>query len=189
MDAADIDEVQLILQEQCESAVSAFKRELQRMRTGRASTSLLEGIDVDYYGSKTPLQHLGQVSSPEPRQLLVQVYDASAVESVEKAIRSSDLGFNPSRDGSTLRILVAPLTEESRKDIVKHLHKLAEEIRISVRNHRREANDALKKLEKDGELTKDDVKRGLEKVQGIIDGHISTIDEMLAVKEAEVMEV
>lgn len=189
MDASNEEEVLLVLEEQCDSAIAAFKREMQKIRTGRASTGILEGIDVDYYGSKTPLQHLGQVSSPEPRQLIVQVFDAGAVESVEKAIRSSDLGFNPSRDGNTLRILVPPLTEESRRDIVKVLHKLAEEMRISVRNSRREANDTIKKLEKDNAMTKDDVKRGMDKVQEVIDAHIRTIDSMLVAKEAEIMEV
>ncbi len=189
MDATDLDEVLLVLQELCESAISAFKRELQKIRTGRASAGILEGIEVDYYGNKTPLQHLGQVSSPEPRQLLVQVFDAGAIESVEKAIRSSDLGFNPSRDGNTLRINVPTLTEDSRKEIVKVLHKLAEEMRVSVRSHRRDANDTIKKLEKDKVLTKDDVKLGMEKVQEVIDSHISKIDSMLSAKEAEILAV
>ncbi|MCB0324316.1 MAG: ribosome recycling factor [Bdellovibrionales bacterium] len=189
MAVASPEEVLEQLEEQCESTVQAFKRDLQKMRTGRASTSLLEGVDVDYYGSRTPLVHLGQISSPEPRLLVVQVYDASAVESVEKAIRSSDLGFNPSRDGNTLRIKVAALTEESRKEIVRHLHKLAEEIRISVRNHRREANDLLKKLEKDGDLAKDDSKRSQDKVQKSVDEYIAKIDQLLVAKEKEVMEV
>jgi ribosome recycling factor len=189
MDATDVDEVLLMLQDLCDSAISAFKRELQRIRTGRASAGLLEGIDVEYYGSKTPLQHLGQISSPEPRQLNVQVFDTGAVEAVEKAIRSSDLGFNPSREGNTLRINVPPLTQESRKEIVRMLHKLAEDMRISIRNHRRDANDTLKKLEKDNVLTKDEGKRGMDKVQECIDSHISMVDKMLSVKEAEIMEV
>ena len=189
MDASDLDDVMLFLEEQCDSAIGAFKRELQKIRTGRASAGLLEGIEVEYYGSRTPLQHLGQVSSPEARQLVVQVFDTGAVESVEKAIRSSDLGFNPSREGNTLRINVPPLTEESRRDIVRLLHKLAEEMRVSIRNHRRDANDALKKLEKDSTLTKDEVKKGMEKVQVVIDSHIATIDKMLSQKEAEIMEV
>lgn len=187
MDSAD--DILEMLAVQCDESVQAFKRELQKMRSGRASASLLEGIDVDYYGSRTPLNRLGQVSSPEPRLLVVQVYDAGAVAAVDKAIRSSDLGFNPSRDGNTLRINVPALTEETRRDIARHLNKLAEEMRVSVRNHRREANDELKKLEKNGDLAKDDSKRYQDKVQTTIDEYIAKIDAMLAAKEKEIMEV
>lgn len=174
---------------ECQAAIAAFKRDLQKMRTGRASASLLEGISVDYYGSKTALGHLGQISTPEARLIVVQVYDASAAPAVEKAIQSAGLGFNPNREGSVLRVMVPPLTEESRKDIVKHLHKDAEEMRISVRNHRRDANDELKKIEKDGILTKDDSKRAQDKIQKQTDEAIAEIDSLLKAKEAECMEV
>ena len=186
---ADLEEILLEHEDQSEKSVAAFKRDLQKMRTGRASASLLEGIHVDYYGTRTALTHMGQISSPEARLIVVQVYDASAIESVEKAIRSSDLGFNPSRDGNTLRILVAPLTEESRKEIVRHLHKQGEERKVSIRNHRRESNDFVKKLEKDGTLGKDEVKRALEKIQKQTDAFIQEIDSLLQAKEAECMEV
>lgn len=175
--------------EACDSAVDAFKRDLQKMRTGRANTGVLESVMVDYYGAKTALPHLGQISSPEPRLMMVQVYDSSAVDSVVKALRTSEHAFNPSRDGNTLRISVPPLTEETRRDIVKMLHKMAEEIRVSIRNHRRDANDELKKLEKDGEITKDDVKRAQEVIQKQTDAHIARVDEMLKAKEVEVLEV
>ena len=144
---------------------------------------------VDYYGAKTQLSHLGQVSSPEARQLVVQIYDNNAVESVEKAIRSADLGFNPSREGNTLRINVPPLTEQSRKEIVKMLHKMAEEIKVSIRNHRREANDQIKAGEKEGDVSKDDAKRVMESVQAQTDEFIKQVDVHLAAKEAECMEV
>lgn len=186
------DELEVVLaenKEACEKTVDAFKRDMKKMRTGRANASVLEGVTVDYYGSKTSLGHLGQISSPEPRILTVQVYDQSAVESVEKAILSADLGFNPSREGSTLRINVPPLTEETRREIVKRLHKQAEDIRVSIRNHRRDSNDSIKKLEKGGEITKDDAKRALDQIQKHTDESIKQVDEHLVVKEAECMEV
>lgn len=184
-----MEEVLELHKESCESAIEAFRRELQKMRTGRANSAMLDSVMIDYYGSKTALSHLGQVSSPEPQLLVVQVYDAGAVESVEKALRTSEYGYNPSREGNTLRISVPPLTEETRKNIVKILGKTAEDIRVSVRNHRRDANETLKKLEKDSELAKDDAKRLLDQIQKQTDAYIAKIDEMLRAKEVEVMEV
>jgi len=186
------DEISLVLSDHksaCEKAFEAFKRDMKKMRTGRANASVLEGISVDYYGSKTALSHLGQISSPEPRILAIQVFDAGAVEACEKAILSANLGFNPNREGNTLRINVPTLTEESRKEIVKGLHKQAEDIRISIRNHRRDSNDSLKKFEKEGVVSKDDAKKALDKVQKQTDVFIKEIDKHLAVKEAECMEV
>jgi len=174
---------------QCKESVEAFKRELKKVRTGRASTGLVEGITVDYYGSKTPLNSLAQISTPEARLVQLQVYDVNAVEAVEKSIMSSDLGLNPSTEGNVIRIVVPALTEESRKDINKHLSKLSEEFKISVRNHRRDANDALKKMEKDGDITKDDAKRGQDAIQKQTDTHVDQIDELLKAKEQEVLEV
>ena len=176
-------------EKQCQGAIASFKRELQKLRTGRASASLLEGIHVDYYGSKTALSHLGQITAPEARTILIQVYDANAVSVIDKAIRAADLGFNPSREGNTLRIVVPALTEQTRKEIVKHLHKMAEEIRVSIRNHRREANEHIKKLEKDSELTKDDAKKDMDKVQKLTDHYNGEVDKLLAAKEKECMEV
>lgn len=173
----------------CKSAISAFKRELQKVRTGRASASLLEGVMVDYYGSKTALSHLGQITAPEARLILVQVYDSGAVSSVEKAIQSAGLGFNPSREGNTIRIMVPPLTEESRKELVRVLHKMAEDIRVSIRNHRRDALDKVKKLEKDSALTKDESKKAQDRIQKLVDTYTDEVDKMLKAKEAECMEV
>lgn len=175
--------------EECKTAIAAFKRELQKVRTGRASGSVLEGVMVEYYGSKTALSHLGQITTPEPRMIVVQVYDAGAAVAVEKAIHSSGLGFNPSREGNTIRIVVPPLTEETRRDIVKHLHKMAEDYRVSIRNHRRDANDVIKKLEKEGTVAKDEAQKVMEKVQKQTDSAIAELDKVLAQKEAECLEV
>lgn len=174
---------------ECKSAVAAFKRDLQKMRTGRASGSLIENVVVDYYGNKTPVVHLGQISTPEARLIVVQVYDAGAAPAVEKAIRNAGLNFNPTREGNTVRISVPPLTEESRKEIVRHLHKMAEEIKVSIRNHRRDANEGIKKLEKDSVLTKDDAKKTLDRIQKQTDAYTDEVDVLLKQKEAECMEV
>jgi ribosome recycling factor len=174
---------------ECDNAIQALKRELQRFRTGRASPGLLDSVVVDYYGSKTQLMHLAQISTPEPRLIVVQVYDASATVSVEKAIQNAGLGLNPSREGNTLRITVPPLTEESRRELVKRLHKLAEEVRVSARNHRRDANDLAKKLEKDSGLPKDEVSKLTEKIQKQTDATIVEVDKLIEAKEAECLAV
>lgn len=176
-------------EEQCKSAIAAFRKELQKVRTGRASAGLLEGVMVDYYGSKTALSHLGQITAPEPRLIVIQVFDTSAVQSVEKAIQSAGLNLNPSREGNNIRVNLPALTEENRREIVKVLTKHAEEMRVSIRNHRRDANEQVKKLEKDGDLAKDDVKRVLDKIQKQTDLAIVEVDKLLAAKEAECMEV
>ena len=187
--AATLQEILTLHDNECKGAVTAFKRDLQKVRTGRASGSLLEGIMVDYYGSKTALSHLGQITTPEPRMIVVQIYDTNAAPAVEKAIGSAGLGFNPSREGNTIRVVVPPLTEESRKEIVKRLHKSAEDIKVSIRNHRRDANDGLKGLEKDGTLAKDDAGKAHDKVQKQTDAAIAEVDKLLEAKEAECMEV
>lgn len=170
-------------------SVTAFKRELQKVRTGRASTGLIENLQVEYYGSKVPLLQLGQINTPDARSITIQIYDASAAHAVEKAIVTAELGFTPSREGSLIRISIPPLNEERRKEIVKALHKMAEDMRISIRNHRRDANEQIKKLEKDGEATKDDSKRMQDQVQKSTDQFIAQIDKLLAAKEAECLEV
>lgn len=175
--------------EKCEQTIQSYKKDLKKVRTGRASTSILDSVQVDYYGSKTALSHLGQITAPEPRLVVINVFDGSAIESVEKAIRNSNLGLNPSRDGSTIRVHIPALTEESRKELVRHLHKQAEEIRIFIRNHRRDTNESLKKLEKQGGITQDEIKKSLEEVQKQTDAYISVIDGLLKEKEAECMTV
>lgn len=181
-----MDDVLKKLKEEGDKSIDHFKKELGRVRSGRATTTLLEGVTVDYYGSQCPLVQLALVAAPEPRMLTVQVYDRGAVESVEKAILQADLGLNPSRDGTTLRIVVPALTDERRKEIVKKLHKEGEEARVAVRNIRRHAIDTLKKREKDKEVTEDELRRGQQDVQKITDGFIAAIDQLLKKKEEEV---
>lgn len=177
------------LKNSCTKTIEHFKKDLARVRSGRASTGLLEGIQVDYYGAQTPLVQLGLLNVPEPRQVTIQVYDQGAVEAVEKAIIQSDLGLNPSRDGNLIRINIPALTEDRRKELVKKLHKLAEDTRISLRNHRREAIDLLKKKQKDKEISEDDLHRGQDEIQKITDEHTAEVDVLLQAKEKEVMEV
>lgn len=174
--------------EQCQGAVTSFKRDLSKVRTGRASTGLVDQIQVDYYGSRAPLKQLAQISTPEPRMIVMQVYDAGAIQSIEKAIQNSGLGLNPARDGNMIRVSIPPLNEQTRKEIVKQLNKIAEEVRVSIRNHRRDANEAVKKLEKDG-MPKDDVKKVTDKIQKQTDSFIEEVDKMFKAKEAEVLEV
>lgn len=174
--------------EQCQGAVTSFKRDLSKVRTGRASTGLVDGIQVEYYGSRAPLKQLAQISTPEPRMIVIQVYDAGAIPSIEKAIQNSGLGFNPARDGNVIRVSIPPLNEQTRKEIVKQLNKIAEEVRVSIRNHRRDANEGLKKLEKDG-LPKDDGKKAADKIQKQTDAFIEEVDKLFKAKEAEVLEV
>ncbi|MCB0321041.1 MAG: ribosome recycling factor [Bdellovibrionales bacterium] len=176
-------------EDHCESTIQFFRSELGKAKTGRANSGILEGVMVDYYGSPTPLQSLGMVAVAEARMLTVQVYDISAVENVEKAIRQADLGLNPAREGGLIRVPIPALTEDRRKEIVKRLHKNAEEMKVAIRNHRRTTLDHLALLKKDGELSEDAL-NGLKKtVQTVTDKFVARIDEMLKAKEAEVMEV
>ncbi|MCO6429561.1 MAG: ribosome recycling factor [Deltaproteobacteria bacterium] len=174
---------------QCKTAIEHLKKEIGRLRTGRASSALLEGITVEYYGSQVPLIQLGMIATPEPRLITVQVYDGGAVEAVEKAIRQADLGLNPARDGNLIRISIPALTEERRKELIKKLHKLGEECKISLRNHRRDAIDELKKKEKAKEMSSDDLRRGQDEIQKITDRHTSDVDSIMGQKEKEMLEV
>lgn len=177
------------LRQEMERTVNALRRDLARTRTGRASTSLLEGIVVDYYGTRTPLNQLAGLSAPEPRLLVIQAYDKTALAQIERAILQSDLGLVPVNDGKILRVPIPELTEERRRDLVKHIRKVAEDYRVSVRNHRRDALDLLKSLEKDKEITEDDLRRGQEKAQEITKMYIERVDQVLKAKEDEIMEV
>jgi len=177
------------LQKEMEKSVVAFRKDLAKVRTGRASTALLEGIMVDYYGTPTPLNQLANLSAPEPRLLVVQPYDRAAIQGVEKAILKTDLGLTPNNDGRLIRIPIPELTGERRKELVRHVRKVAEEFRVSVRNHRRLAIERLKEMEKKKEITADDLKHSQERVQKITDGFIARIDKVLKTKEEEIMEV
>ncbi len=183
------DEVLVDLRKEMEGTLTAMRRELARTRTGRASTALLEGITVDYYGAKTPLHQLASLAAPEPRLLVVQPFDRSVINDVERAILQSDLGLVPQNDGKLIRVPIPELTEERRRDLVKHVRKVAEEYRVSLRSHRRDANDLLKELEKDGDLTQDELHRGQEKTQDLTKEHTERLDKILKAKEDEIMEV
>jgi ribosome recycling factor len=183
------DEVIQELKKEMERTTAVLRRDLSRTRTGRATTALLEGIVVDYYGTRTPLNQLAGLSAPEPRLLIVQPYDKSALPQIERAVLQSDLGLVPQNDGKIIRIPIPELTEERRRELVKHIRKLAEEYRVSIRNHRRDAIDMLKVLEKDKEITEDDHRRANEKIQVITDEYIQKVDQILKVKEHEIMEV
>jgi ribosome recycling factor len=172
-----------------EDTVNAMRKELTRTRTGRASTALLEGIVVEYYGARTPLNQLATLSAPEPRLLVIQPYDHSAITEIERAILQSDLGLMPQNDGKLIRVPIPELTEQRRKDLVKHVRKIAEDFRVSVRNHRRDANDLLKELQKDGDITEDDLRRGQEKTQELTKENTDRLDKVLKAKEDEIMEV
>ncbi|MBI4524401.1 MAG: ribosome recycling factor [Deltaproteobacteria bacterium] len=176
-------------EKEMEKSVIAFRKDLAKLRTGRASTALLEGIMVDYYGTLTPLNQLANLSAPEPRLLVIQPYDRGAVGNIEKAVLKTDLGLTPSNDGKLIRIPIPELTGERRKELVKHVKKMAEEFRVSIRNHRRLAIEKLKEIEKKKEITEDDLKHAQERVQKMTDDFISKIDKVLKIKEDEIMEV
>jgi ribosome recycling factor len=170
-------------------AVEAMERDFQALRTGRASTSLVERLHVDYYGTQTPLNQLASISVPEPHQIVIQPWDRGVLNAIEKAIQKSDIGLVPNVDGTVVRLNIPALTEERRKDIVRSVHKRMEEARVEVRNLRREANDALKKEERDGTLGADDARRQLDQLQRITDRVIADVDRLGGAKEQEVMEV
>jgi ribosome recycling factor len=172
-----------------DGALEALKREFTGVRTGKASPALLDTVRVEAYGSLVPLNQVATVSAPEPRLLVVQPWDRNMFGPVEKAIQTSDLGLNPSNDGKIIRVPIPALTEERRKEYVRLLHRMAEEARVSVRHSRKEANDEIKKRQKDGEISEDEARRQQDEVQKHTDRHIQSIDEILRHKEAEVMEV
>jgi len=170
-------------------SIEAFKKDLGKIRTGRASFALLDGIKVDYYGTPTPLPQVGTLSVPESRMITVTPWDTKMVGPIEKAIQSSGLGLNPSNDGKMVRIPIPPLTEERRKDLVKVVKKMAEDARIAVRNIRRESLEKVKEREKKKEISEDEMKRWQDRVQKETDSYVKKIDEILKAKEQEIMEV
>jgi ribosome recycling factor len=177
------------LQKEMDSSVGALRKELAKLRTGRASTALLEHVVVDYYGANTPLSQLATINAPEPRLLVIQPYDRNAMANIEKAILKADLGLTANNDGKVIRVPIPHLTEERRKELVKHVKKIGEEYRVSLRNHRRLAIEHLKESEKKKEITADDAKHGQDRVQKITDDFIGRVDKVLKAKEEEVMEV
>ena len=170
-------------------AVAHLKEDLSSVRTGRATPALLNRVTVDYYGSPAPLQQLASMSVPEPRTLMVQPYDKTAIGSIEKAILTSDLGLTPSNDGNVIRLSFPPLTEERRRDLVRQVHARAEDGRVAVRNVRRHHKDEVEKLEKEHEISEDDLKRAEKELQKLTDQHVAEIDDIQRHKEQELMEV
>ena len=172
-----------------DKTIDALRREYQKIRTGRASTALLDEIKIDYYGNPSPLSQVATLAVPEPRTITLQPWETKMIPVIEKAIMNSNLGLTPANDGKTIRLNLPPLTEERRKEIVKNLKKMAEDAKIALRNIRRDTIDDLKKLEKDKQITEDDLKRAEKDVQDVTNSHSAKIDEVLAHKEKEVMEV
>ena len=168
--------------------INALNNELKRIRTGRASATLLDGIRVDYYGTATPLNQMASISVPESRLITIQPWDVTAIKDIEKALLKSDLGLTPSSDGKLIRISIPPLTEERRKELVKLVHKISEEHKVAVRNIRRDSNDLLKEYKKEGEISEDDAFKAQDQVQKITDGYIKQIDAIYKEKEKEILE-
>ena len=185
-----MDELFRDAEERMAKAVESVKREFAKIRTGKATVSLLDGVRVEYYGNAVPLRQIANISVPEARLLVVQPWDKKVIGDIEKAILAADLGLNPSSDGHLIRVPIPPLTEERRKEMVRYVHKLAEEGRVAVRNIRRDVNETLKKRQKDGEISEDEFHRAHDKtVQDMTDVRVREVDQILAVKEEEVMEV
>lgn len=184
-----IDEELLEAEDKMDKAVSVAREDFAAIRTGRANPVMFNKITVEYYGAQTPINQLASFSSPEPRMIVVNPYDKSALGGIERAIRDSDLGVNPSNDGSIIRVVLPELTEERRKEYIKAARHKAEEARVSIRNVRRHSMQALERLVKDGEVGEDDVRRAEKQLDQLTASHIAHIDEMLKNKEAELLEV
>ena len=169
-------------------SIAALKIDLNRLRTGRASLSILDSIKVDYYGTLTPMNQMATLAVPDSRLITIQPWDVSVIKDIEKALLKSDLGLTPSNDGKIIRIAIPPLTEERRKELVKIVHKICEDYKVSVRNIRRDANELLKSMKKDGEISEDDAFKAQDQVQKITDEQIKLIDECYKEKEKEILE-
>lgn len=187
MDANDLKGLQSEVNKKMDAALEHVKHELAGVRSGRASVTILDGVHVEAYGSKMPLNQLAGLSVPEPTMIVAQPFDPSQLGAIEKAIRSSDLGLNPSNDGKVVRIPIPPLTEERRKELSRHVHKLTEDGRNVVRQARRDANERLKKLLKDHKISEDDERKGLDDIQKLTDLHVKLIDDAQKKKDAELL--
>lgn len=172
-----------------DATIEVLRRDLASIRTGRATLALLDGITVDYYGNQTPLNQVATLTVPEPRLITIQPWEQRLISEIEKAIMKSDLGLTPTNDGKVIRLAIPPLTEERRKELVKVVKKRAEEARVALRNIRRDILEDIKKMQKERSLSEDEIKRWNEEVQKITDSYIKKVDEMLAHKEKEIMEV
>ena len=185
----DLKKLSSDLKRRMDQSVAAFQAGMASTRTGRANAHMLDQVKVDYYGTQTPISQLAQISVPEAQLIVISPYDPSVVKEVEKALQASDLGLNPQSDGKLIRVPIPPMTEERRRDVVKHLHRVLEEHRTAIRNVRRDGNEAVKKLAKEKKISEDDEKRSLEEVQKMTDEEIRRMEEMSRRKEAEVMQV
>jgi ribosome recycling factor len=170
-------------------SIEALKAELVSIRTGKASPSLLETVRVEAWGSQMPLSQVASVSAPQPRMLVVQPWDKTLLQPILKAIQKADLGLNPADDGDLIRVPIPPLTEDRRNELVKRVKKLGEEVKVAIRNVRRDANEEVKKLQKDGKISEDDLHRGSQDIQKMTDHHIEMVDEILRRKEKEILEI
>ena len=177
------------IEERIDKTKTILKENLNTVRAGRANPALLDKVMVNYYGSPTPLKALSNISVPDPRQLMITPFDPKSIKDIEKAINIADIGISPSNDGKVIRLIIPQLTEERRRDLTKTVKKMGEEAKVAIRNIRREANEELKKQEKDGEISEDDLKKDLDKTQKEIDKAIKDIDEIIAAKDKEIMEV
>ncbi|MGN1413008.1 MAG: ribosome recycling factor [Anaerovoracaceae bacterium] len=177
------------LEERSKKTISVLKEDLNTVRAGRANPALLDKVSVQYYGSPTPLKNLSNISTPDPRTLLITPFDPKSIGEIEKAINMANIGINPSNDGKCIRLVIPPVTEDRRKELTKTVKKMGEESKVAVRNLRRDANDHLKKMEKNHEITEDESKKALDDVQKATDKVIKEIDEIVAAKEKEILEV
>lgn len=182
-------EIKTTCEKEMKETLEFLRHEFSSLRTGRASVALLDGIKVDYYGSQTPLNQVSSVSVPEARLIVIQPWEKKMLGAIEKEILKSDLSLNPNNDGQVIRIPIPAMTEERRRELVKHIHKLAEEAKISVRNHRHNANDKIKKSESEDHISKDNVADGLDEIQKITDKYVGRIDEIFKIKEKEILKV
>jgi ribosome recycling factor len=186
---AILDDVISDLKGQIDKTLEGLKREFSRVRTGRANLSILDGVRVDYYGTPTPLNQVANLTVADPRLIIVKPWEKKMISAIDRAIREANIGINPVSDSEIIRLPIPPLTEERRREIVKQCKSKGEDHKVAIRNQRRDANEMLKEYQKDGEITEDDLKKGLERVQKEVDGGIARIDEIVAGKEKEVMEV
>jgi ribosome recycling factor len=186
---ADAEQIHDDAREGMEKSIRSLKAELQKVRTGRASVALLDGVQVDYYGTPTPLNQLANLTTPDPRLIVVSPYDKGAIVDIEKAIMKADLGFSPSNDGKVVRVPVPPLTEERRKELVKQVHRAAEDHKVGIRESRRDALSLLKDLETNGSLPKDDKHREDKRIQALTDAMVKEIDDIAAQKEQDILQV
>lgn len=178
-----------ILEEKISKTLSVLKSDLNTVRAGRANPSLLDQINIDYYGTATPLKNIANISVPDPRSLVIAPFDPKSIRDIEKAILVSDIGINPSNDGRNIRLVIPPLTEERRKELTKLIRKMGEESKVAIRNCRRDANESLKRSEKNGELTEDDLKNDLDEIQKLTERYLKDVESMVSEKEKELMEL